>query len=185
MRKIQYTDLFSEEIKHEHSRLVSRIAGLIAKNALFSRDEVTLIESAAILHDVGKNFIPKPLLLKKSKLTAHEYKIMQSHTLAGATQILQTIRTLLAAYIIALQHHERVDGTGYAGMTNIHPYAKVVAVADVFDSLLAKRPYKQAWPPEKAVFYMQENIHKQFEASYVTALIESIDEILDLYEGGL
>lgn len=174
-------DLFSNEIKHEHSRLVSRIAGMLAEQAHFTHDEAMLIESSAILHDVGKRFVPESILQKPSKLTDHEFKIIQSHTLAGADHILRTIRTLLAAYIVSLQHHERIDGSGYAEVKNIHTYAKIVAVADVFDALLAKRPYKQAMPPEQAVSYMRENAQKQFEAIYVTALIESIGEILCLY----
>ena len=175
-------DLFTHEIKHEHSRIVSRIAGILAEKAQFSHEEAMLIESAAILHDVGKRFVPKSILQKPAKLTDYEYKVIQSHVLAGTDHILRTIRTLLAAYIISLQHHERIDGAGYAKVSNIHTYAKIVAVADVFDALLAKRPYKQAWPPEQAVSYMCENSKKQFEAIYVTALMESLDEIMCLYE---
>lgn len=177
-------DIFLQEISHEHSRLVSRIAGLIAKKARFLDDEAMLIESAAVLHDVGKRSIPKSILLKPTKLTDHEYKIIQSHAFAGTDHILRTIRTLFAAYIVSLQHHERPDGKGYANVTNIHSFAKVVAVADVFDALLAKRAYKKAWPLEKVVSYMCENTHKQFEAEYITALIESIDEVLGLYDSG-
>jgi len=154
---------------------------LIAKNARFTDDEAMRIESAAILHDVGKRSVPKSILMKPTKLTNHEYKIIQSHALAGTDHILRTIRTMFAAYIVSLQHHERPDGKGYARVTNIHKYAKVVAVADVFDALLAKRAYKEAWPLDKVVSYMQENSKKQFESEYVTALMESLDEILELY----
>ncbi|MCL2816332.1 MAG: HD domain-containing protein [Oscillospiraceae bacterium] len=180
--KIIYNDIFLQEIKHEHSRLVSRISGLLAKKANLTNDEAMLIESSAVLHDIGKNFVPKSILLKPEKLTEHEYKVIQGHVIAGTDCILRTIRTLIAAYIISLQHHERPDGTGYANVTNIHTYAKIVAVADVFDALLAKRPYKKAWSPEKVISYMCDNSHKQFEAEYITALLESIDEILGLYE---
>ena len=176
------SDIFLQESRHEHSRLVSKISGLIAKNAKFTGEEAMLIESAAVLHDCGKKFVPKDILLKPSNLTEHEYKIIQSHTLAGTNHILKSIKTLFAAYIITLQHHERLDGKGYAQVTNIHKYAKVVAVADVFDALLAKRAYKESWPLEKVVVFMRENTQKQFEAEYVTALLESIDEILGLYK---
>ena len=182
MRDININAIFRQEIKHEHSRIVSRIAELLAKKANFTDNEVMLIKSASILHDFGKNFVPKQILLKPSRLTEHEYKIIQGHVLAGTDYILRSIRTLLAACIISLQHHERPDGKGYANVTNIHIYAKIVAVADVADALLAKRPYKSEWPPEKVVSYMCENANKQFEAEYVTALLESIDEILGLYK---
>jgi HD-GYP domain-containing protein (c-di-GMP phosphodiesterase class II) len=122
-------------------------------------------------------------LQKPSKLTAYECKVIQSHVLKGTDHFLRTIRTMLAACIVSLQHHERVDGEGYAQVRNIHTYAKIVAVADVFDALLAKRPYKPAWPPEQAVSYMRDNAQKQFEAAYVAALLESLDEILCLYDG--
>lgn len=175
-------ELFMQETQNEHSRLVSRIAGILAEKANLTHDEAMLIESAAILHDVGKQFVPQNILQKPSKLTEHEYKIIQTHVRAGSNYILQIIRTLLAAYIISLQHHERVDGQGYACVTNIHIYAKIVAVADVFDSLLSKRPYKESWPPEKVVSYMCENSKKQFEAEYITALLDSLNEILSLYD---
>jgi HD-GYP domain-containing protein (c-di-GMP phosphodiesterase class II) len=174
-------EIFTREIQHEHERLVSRISGLLARKAHFTNDETMLVESGAILHDLGKQFLRNGLLSKPSKLTEHEYKIVQSHIFYGSEYILQSIKTLLAAYIISLQHHEKVSGNGYANVTNIHKYAKIVAVADVFDSLLAKRPYKKAWNPENALEYMRENSKKQFEAEYITALIESIDEILQLY----
>jgi HD-GYP domain-containing protein (c-di-GMP phosphodiesterase class II) len=179
---MKYNDIFEQEVRHEHSRLVSRIAGLLARKANFADNEAMLIESASILHDCGKKFVPQSILNKPAKLTDHEYKIIQSHVLAGTGHILRTIRALFAAYIISLQHHERIDGGGYANVTNIHSYAKVVAVADVFDALLARRAYKLSWPPEQAISYMRENAQKQFEAEYVTALMESVDEIMRLYE---
>ena len=179
---MNHSELFTREAKHEHSRIVSRIAEILARKAHFTHDEAMLIKSASILHDCGKRFVPKDILLKPSRLTEHEYKVIQSHVLAGTNHILRTIRTLLAAFIISLQHHERIDGNGYANVTNIHAYARIVAIADVFDALLAKRPYKEAWPPDKAVLYMCENSDKQFEAEYVTALLESVDDILRLYE---
>ena len=177
------SDSIYQAIDHEHSRLVSRIAGLIAEKTRFTGNEVMLIESAAFLHDIGKLSIPKSILLKPSKLTAEEYQIVQSHVLAGSRDIIRTLKILLASFIIALQHHERIDGEGYAGVRNIHEYAKIVAVADVFEALIASnRPYKKAWPPEKAVLYMRDNSKKQFEAEYVTALLESLDEIRCLYD---
>jgi len=135
-----------------------------------------------MLHDVGKQYIPKEILLKPDKLTNEEYRIVQSHVLAGNEYILRMIKLLFAALITALQHHERLDGNGYAAVTNIHLYAKIVAVADVADALLTKdRPYKEAWPPDEVVSYMRDNMNKQFEAEYVLALSESMDEITALY----
>ena len=176
-------DLIAQAVKYEHSRIVARIAGIIAEKARFSENEIKIIEHSAMLHDVGKRYVPKELLLKSEKLTGEEYKIIQSHVLAGNQYILRMIKLLFAALITALQHHERPDGNGYAGVTDIHLYAKVVAVADVTDALLTKdRPYKEAWSPEKVIEYMHGNIHKQFEAEYVSALLESMDEIIALYE---
>ena len=176
-------DLILQEIKHEHSKLVTRIAGILAKKARFSEDETMVIEYAAMLHDIGKQYVPSEILQKPSKLTEEEYKIIQSHVLAGSQYILRMIKLLFAALITTLQHHERIDGTGYAEVTNIHLYAKIIAVADVTDALLTKdRPYKRAWTPEEVVSYMRENTNKQFEAEYVTALLESIDEIVELYD---
>ena len=174
-------DLILHEIKHEHSRIVSRIAGILAKKAQFSNDDTMLIEYAAMLHDIGKQYIPKKILLKPSELTEEEYKIIQSHVLAGNEYILRMIKLLFAASVTALQHHEKINGKGYAEVTNIHAYAKIVAIADVTDALLSKRSYKKAWTPDEVVAYMRENANKQFEAEYVAVLLESIDEIIELY----
>ena len=98
VKNIINNDLFAREIQHEHSRLVSRISGLLAKKAQFTNDEAMLIESAAITHDVGKRFVPKEILLKSSKLTKHEYKIIQSHVFYGAEYILQTMSNAQTAH---------------------------------------------------------------------------------------
>lgn len=176
-----HDDLIRQEIKYEHNEIVAKISGLLAKKANYSLEEAKMIESAALLHDIGKQYVPFEILSKPAALTEQEFNIIKTHADKGYEYLIQTIRSLLIAAIISLQHHERPDGNGYSKIINIHPYAKLVAVADVFDALISKRCYKESWSAKDACDYIKENAHKQFEADYVTLLLDSLDEILMLY----
>ena len=171
-----------QERKHAHSQAVGKIAELIAKSSGHINSEAELIKEAARLHDIGKTYIPKEILEKPGKLTTEEFAIVKQHTIYGAEYLLWQAQLLLAAAIMALQHHEHVDGNGYKGITSIHSYAKLVAVADVFDALLSARSYKDGWPPDEIIDYMKENEDKQFEPVYVEALLQNLDDVLAVYD---
>ena len=170
-----------EDQTHFHSNTVSQISGILADHAGLELETQSIITSAALYHDIGKSCVPESILNKPAKLTSSEFKIVKTHSYMGYQFLLRKARVMLAAAIVALQHHEKPDGSGYAGTSNIHPYAKVVAVADVFDALLSKRPYKKGWSPDEIVGYMQEKKDKEFDATYISALIDSLDDILSLY----
>lgn len=170
------------EKKFQHSRMVSEISHILATNTGFSESDIQIVTEAARLHDIGKNDVPESILKKPAKLTDQEFMAIQTHTQAGFTQLIHQVKILLAAAIMALQHHEKPSGNGYAGITHIHTYAKLVAVADVFDALISKRPYKQGWPPDEIISYMRTNEHKEFDSDYVKVLLQSMDEILTLYD---
>jgi response regulator RpfG family c-di-GMP phosphodiesterase len=144
-----------------------------------------LIGMASILHDVGKVGTPDHILHKPGKHDPEEWEIMKQHAAAGA-QILERSAALVegASYLsmgaeIAAGHHERYDGTGYpkglAGK-DIPLSARIVAVVDVFDALLHKRPYKEAWPLEDAVGYVREQIGKHFDPDVATTFLELVGE---------
>jgi response regulator RpfG family c-di-GMP phosphodiesterase len=105
---------------------------------------------AAPMHDIGKIATPDAVLLKPGRLTPEEWEIMKQHPTVGLQILDGSQRPILkAAAVIAHQHHEKYDGSGYPqGLKgeDIHPYARIVAVADVFDALTHKRCYKEAWP---------------------------------------
>jgi putative two-component system response regulator len=138
----------------EHVSRVAQVSQLIAQGIGLSAQRCRTIYLAAPLHDIGKIAIADAILGKPGKLTPEEFKIMREHVTIGA-RILEggssdLIRT---AELIAQSHHERWDGKGYPDQlsgTDIPVEARVVAIADIFDALCSERPYKQAWPIEKA-----------------------------------
>ena len=168
----------------EHSHQVSHISELMARKAGLSSSECWLVTQAAIYHDVGKMIIPASILNKPSALTPAEFAIVKTHTDAGYKQIVDAIQTLTIAALIARDHHERQDGFGYAQMSGdeIHPYAKLVAVADVFDALYSRRAYKEPWSVERIKEHFEEQSGKQFDGQMVILLFSVLDKVLSLYE---
>ena len=138
----------------EHVSRVATISLLIASEIGLSPEQCRIIYLAAPLHDVGKIAIADAILGKPGKLTSEEFAIMSVHVAIGARILAGgTSELIRAAELIALSHHERWDGTGYPDRlsgTDIPVEARVVAIADVFDALCSERPYKQAWPLDKA-----------------------------------
>ena len=168
----------------EHSRTVSQISRLMAGKAGFSDSECQVIAQAALCHDVGKSAIPADILNKPASLTPEEYEVVKTHTTAGYEQITKAMQTLSTAAIVALQHHEHVDGHGYFGLagSDIHPYAKLVAVADVFDALYSRRSYKEPWDVGRIKGYITQRAGRQFDKDAVGLLFSILSEVLALYE---
>jgi response regulator RpfG family c-di-GMP phosphodiesterase len=139
-----------------------------------------VLRHAAPMHDIGKISTPDSVLLKPGKLTPEEWEIMKQHPEVGLSILNGSQRPILkAAAVIAHQHHEKYDGSGYPqGLKGdaIHPYARIVAVADVFDALSHKRCYKEAWPLEKVTAYMQEAAGTHLDPRYVELLVKNIDK---------
>ena len=139
---------------------------------------------ASMLHDIGKVAIPDAVLLKKGSHTQEERVIMETHAMAGekvlarAAQMLDGQSYLTLGSQIAGGHHEHFDGKGYPrGLSgyDIPLGARIVAVIDVFDALLHKRPYKEPWPFQDVINYLQERRHKQFDPNVVDALIDYVN----------
>ena len=147
---------------------------------------------AAALHDVGKIKIPDAILNKPGKLTPEEYDIMKEHTLEGEKIIglaLEGIGVssdyLTTAKEVSGGHHEKWDGNGYPrGLkgTEIPLCARIVAIADVFDALTCKRPYKEPWPFEKAVAQIQEESGTHFDPEIVDAFLAIKDDVKQYLE---
>ncbi len=158
----------------QHTRRVGRTAGLLASAMGLDREDIVLIERAAALHDIGKIGIPDRILLKPGKLVPEEFDVVKTHTAIGA-QILSGSHSplLRLAEQIALTHHERWDGSGYAGLAGEHiPIAgRITTVADVFDALTHKRPYKEAWPVDQAIAEVAQQRERQFDPSVADAFL--------------
>jgi putative two-component system response regulator len=164
---------YRDDDTQEHAWRIGRSCALVALALGLPHPEVELIGRAAPLHDVGKIGIPDAILLKPGRLTDEEFEVIKTHTRIGA-EILAGSRSplLRLAERIALAHHERWDGRGYpSGLCGeqIPIAGRIVAVADVFDALTHERPYKQAWPVEKAVGEILSQVGQQFDPCVVDA----------------
>lgn len=147
------------------------------------------IRAAAALHDVGKIKIPQSILDKPGKLNAREFEIMKTHTLLGA-EMLSSLRGVLGAMAVktALFHHEHWDGTGYWGVPAflLPGYINITAICDVFTALVSERPYKEAWPPRKAVAYIEKQAGTRFSpelASVFLSLIQNESRVPAIFTG--
>ena len=163
----------------QHVRRVAEYCRLIALGVGLPEREAEVIEIASPLHDFGKIGIPDSILHNPGKLDDDEWQIMKTHASLGHDLLKNSDREILkAAAIIAGQHHEHWNGNGYPdGLSgeDIHLYARIGAIADVFDALGTKRCYKDAWPMDKIVDYLQEQSGKQFDPKLIDWVLENID----------
>lgn len=177
----------TESRSHNTGQHINRVAEYSKYLALqFGMDEkeADLIKIASAMHDIGKLGIPDEILNKPAKLTQEEYELMKQHSQIGHEVLLGGSGEILrASAIIALEHHEKYNGHGYpynlAG-EDINIYARIVAIADVFDALMSERPYKKAWSIEKVIEYFKEESGKQFDPKLVEIFLSKIDTFLDI-----
>lgn len=170
-----------------HVSRVAVISRILAEAIGLSADRCRIIYLAAPLHDIGKIGIADAILGKPGKLTPEELSIMRQHVSIGA-RILEKGRSDLirVAELIAQSHHERWDGTGYPDRlsgTDIPIEARIVAIADVFDALCSTRPYKQAWPIEKAYEEILRCSGTHFDPACVAAFAAQWPQIEKLIRG--
>lgn len=168
-----------------HTVRVAHYSKLLAKEYGLDEKTQNIIFHASPFHDIGKVGIPDGILLKEGRLTPDEFTIMKKHVNIGY-EILKDTKSLylIQGGIIALNHHEKYDGTGYPHETvgeDIPICARIVAVADVFDALTSKRPYKNSWSIEEALDLLKEEKGKHFDPRLIDIFIENIDEIKEIH----
>ncbi|WP_329604938.1 two-component system response regulator [Undibacterium rivi] len=165
-----------------HILRMANYSKIIADQLGLSSQDQRLILEAAPMHDVGKVGIPDNILLKPGKLTPEEFSVMKQHTLLGYEILAGSSSNLLTTGAeIALAHHEKFDGSGYPnGLAGekIPLFARIVAVADVFDALTSERPYKKAWNKENALAYLRDGSGLHFDPVCVDAFFAGLDRIL-------
>ena len=165
-----------------HVKRVAEMAKLLALRYGLSPEEAESLRLAAPIHDVGKLAIPDAILNKPGKLTDEEFIIMKTHSPIGYEMLKNSKRSILkTGALIALQHHERYDGTGYPnGLVGekIHIYGRIVALADVFDALNSTRVYKKTWPLPDILTYIREQRGAHFDPKLVDIFMDNLDDIL-------
>jgi cyclic di-GMP phosphodiesterase len=169
-----------------HIWRMAAYSGAIARAMGWHVDKADSLELAAPMHDTGKIGIPDAILKKPAKLTLEEWKIMKSHSAVGHKILSQSKTPLfLLAADIALYHHEKWNGNGYPeGIKGkeIPESARIVAIADVFDALTMKRPYKDAWSVEKAMEEIKNCSASHFDPDMVSAFLRIEKEIREIKE---
>ena len=163
----------------EYSRLLAEYSGM-------DRFQAEMLKEASPMHDIGKVGISDAILNKPGRHTSEETEIMKTHTTLGFEMLRHSDKELLKiAATIANEHHEKYDGTGYPrGLKgeDISLYARITAVADVFDALGSERVYKKAWADEDIFKMLQEQKGKHFDPILVDIFLNNVDEFKKIRE---
>ncbi|MDD2368742.1 MAG: two-component system response regulator [Sulfuricurvum sp.] len=172
---------FKDNETGTHILRMSAYAKLIAQKIGLDNARTELIYLSAPMHDIGKIGTPDAVLQKPGPLTPEEWEVIRKHPKQGADIIGNHHSLLLqTARVVSLTHHERFDGTGYPNGIkgyDIPLAGRIVAIADVFDALTSKRPYKDAWSIERAVEYLLAQKGKHFDGELVDTFLQHMDEI--------
>lgn len=175
---------YKDEDTGEHIFRISRYSGLLAEKLGLGSEEVEDIRYASPMHDVGKIGIPERILLKPGKLTHDEFEVMKTHTFIGARILANSRAKILnLAHQIAISHHEKWDGTGYPqGLSgeNIPLSGRIVGLADVFDALTSKRPYKDPYPIEVALDIIRKGREHHFDPNLTDIFFANLDAIVKI-----
>jgi len=177
LRRLALAAEFRDDDTFQHTQRVAHTAYNLALQLGLQARDCELIHQASSLHDIGKLAVPDAILLKPDRLTPDEFEQMKMHPSTGAAMLEgSTSATLQCAAEIALSHHERWDGAGYPNRlseTSIPISGRIVAVADVFDSLTHERPYKKAWAIDDAVA----EIHRLRGAQFDPDVVDAFDDL--------
>lgn len=166
-----------DEYLYQHSFQVTLYSLAIAKELGYSYEDLRVIGIGAMLHDVGKMLIPKEILMKPGRLTDEEFEAVKMHTTYGFDLLRNLHSVSLIVAHCAFQHHERLDGSGYPrGIKGceIHPFAKIISVADVYDAITSSRVYRSKMLPSQGIAIIEAGSGTQFEPEIVEALRRSI-----------
>jgi len=165
-----------DDVTYVHNMNVALVCKMFAGWLKFSEDETNNLVLSGLLHDIGKMLIPKSILTKPTKLTDEEFQTMKNHSQLGYS-ILKNQKADSHICLAALQHHERCDGSGYPlGLTEaqMDPYAKIVAIADVYDALTASRVYRGPVCPLEAIGIFQTEGLTKYDTKYLMVFLDGI-----------
>jgi len=169
-----------------HVKRVAEYSKIMALAYGIDEKEAELLKQASPMHDIGKVAIPDAVLNKPGRFNEQERAIMNKHAELGYNMIKNSERPLLkAASIVAYEHHEKWDGTGYPRQLSgkdIHIYGRITALVDVFDALGSDRVYKKAWDDERIFNLFKEERGKHFDPTLVDLFFENIEKFLEVRE---
>lgn len=180
----------SDEYTFKHSVDVATIAMIVAKQQGFSDPEIHEIGVCGLLHDIGKTKVPLEILNKPGRLDDQEFTIMKQHSVYGYHMVKDRNEFSTAVCLGVLQHHEKINGSGYpmgVDDSKISPYARVLAVADIYDALVTERPYKAAYSQRDAVEMIM-SMTMELDINAMKSFLESmilypVDSIVELSNG--
>jgi putative nucleotidyltransferase with HDIG domain len=158
----------------EHSRAVAAWCARLGRTIGLSESEILFVSRCGLIHDIGKTRTPAEILEAPRKLTAAEWVIMRAHTTDGSAMV-ERVPILRAFVPIVRGHHERLDGKGYPDGLHakaIPLAARIVAVADCFNAMIGRRPYRPAMPPTEALNELERHSGTQFDPEIVAAMVQ-------------
>ena len=167
-----------------HVKRVAQYSYLLAKYYGLSEQEAQMLKEASPMHDIGKVAIPDTILNKPARFTPEEFEKMKEHAKLGYEMLKHSNRPLLKmAAIVAYEHHEKWDGTGYPHQKKaeeIHIYGRITALADIFDALGSHRVYKPAWDDEKIFQLFKDEKGKHFDPKLIDIFFDNLDQFLEV-----
>ncbi|MFZ4857444.1 MAG: HD domain-containing phosphohydrolase [Desulfuromonadaceae bacterium] len=174
---------FRDQDTGMHTRRISKLSKHLGKLAGLTSEQCEILYKASPLHDVGKIGIPDSILLKPGGLDREEFEIIKQHTIIGGEILADSgVYPLLSAgSIIALQHHEKWDGSGYPkGLKGeeIDIFARIVSIVDVFDALISERPYKKVFSLEKTISIMKEGRNVFFDPTLFDLFLSNTEDFV-------
>lgn len=167
----------SDNYTFDHSLRVSILATMIGKWLGYNQEQLSELAQASLLFDIGKLKIPEFILNKPNKTKEEEFDIVKKHAQFGYSILLKTQGVTNNIKYSALQHHERLDGSGYPlrlKSGQIHEFAKIIMVCDIFDAMTNERPYKEKSSPFEAAEYIQWNAGKTLDSKIVYIFLKNL-----------
>lgn len=167
----------ADEYTFTHSVSTTVYSLIIANKLGYPRPMMEKLGAGALLHDMGKILLENKIINKAGKLNEEEFEHVKKHTTLGYEALKKCVNLTELSRIISLYHHERMDGKGYPTGTpaaELHEFARIVAIADVYDALVSDRCYRRKWSSNQAVNYLVEHAETQFDLKLVSVLIKQI-----------
>ncbi len=166
-----------DDYTYYHSLSVAIMALAVGLELGLDNQHLNELGISGLLHDIGKTSVPIEIINKPAKLTPQEFAIVRMHPIYAAKHLRDRHLVNDNVYNAIIQHHEKSDGSGYPNLLTeeqIHPYAKILAVADVYDALTSNRPYRKPNPPNEAIEYIMACSGTHFDERVVRAFIRKV-----------